>query len=287
MQQRVTESDRARIELGLSAPASFVNDSYELAKERCLTDLFRASRAYVFWQLKPLDLFGDLLRGRRPEEVDHALLLRAKGDILKKLEDAWEDLARPPQQFNKITIRLSRLPQVLDTLRKNEAAIFQIEPVRFGMKKSMSPFAGLAQVRLTKIRAWAIGLQTGANDQGNLMHHIVLTHLGRETVVSEWDEALDFVHERVDTTVIYNSAFIGKDKAFQKGAGTEDGTLNDPEGNTVYADIGPFASWRIAIPDDLNLDLNLGTLEDVEIEFHGSNYTLKANPRTRQTGPAA
>jgi hypothetical protein len=153
---------------------------------------------------------------------------------------------------------------------------------------------GLAQVRLTKIRAWAIGLETGEDEHGDRMHHIVLTHLGRETVVSVRDEAFEFVHEPVDTTVIYNSAFTGSDKAFRKGSGTEDGTLNDPEGGTVYADIGPFASWRITIRHKHNDKLRLDTLKDVEIEFHGSNYTLKDEAGeeedeadARETEPAA
>lgn len=277
LQRREVEKRRARnANPGLPAMAAFVNDLYEQAKERCLYDLYLATRAYVFWSLQPYSLFDDLLHGKSPQEVDYTLLSAGRDRILDKLKEQREKLSRPDQHFNKAVIRLSDLsPSVLQTLKAKNSATFALAPARKGMSEAESPFAGLARVRVNKVRPWAIGLETGEDSRGVRKHHIVLTHLGTETLVGEDDDAHTFTHNPVTTTVIYDSAKMRSDQAFSDSQSiTEDGTIDDPEGGATYSQIGPFGKWRISIPPHLNKDLKMGTLQDVEIKFNGGNYTL-------------
>ena len=281
LQKRETETKlAANADPGLPEMTAFVDECYEQAKERCLKDLYMASRAYVFWALEPYSLFKDLLEETHPNEIDHTLMLRGKDTILGKLKETRELMAGPLQSFAKIVIHLKDHPGALQTLRSKEMANFYIQPA--GTKTSIenSPFAGLADVRITKVRPWAIGLETGETDHKAHLHHLVMTHLGSETVVTPVGEACSFVHEQVDTTVIYDSAAIGKDEAFTQ-RGSEDGTLDDPEGKADFSQIGPFGKWRISILKKHNIGLKLDTLQDVEIEFYRQQPHLEGWPSLR------
>jgi hypothetical protein len=52
---------------------------------------------------------------------------------------------------------------------------------------------------------------------GHDLHHIVLTHPGKETLVSDRGRASQFVHEPVTTTVIYDSKSMFSEEAFRVG----------------------------------------------------------------------
>jgi len=232
----------------------------------------------VFWSLKDYSLFSDLLEGKHPQELTHTLLADARDRILGKLKEAREERTRPMQKFAKITVDLSSQSGLLRTLKKTGSANFYLPPVRKTTTGKESPFIGFANVRVTNVRAWAHGLQTTANGKGVRLHHLVLTQLGAETLVTRDDEPHTFSHEPVDSIVIYNSSFIGKEEAFAKDIdNVEDGTLTATDGDNVYAHIGPFGKWRIDIIDrkDGNEPISLEHLNKVEIEFSGFNQRLR------------
>lgn len=64
--------------------------------------------------------------------------------------------------------------------------------------KQDNPFAGFANVRVTKVRLWADGVTTA---DGQLQ--VRITHTGNETVVSQHNQGYPFSHDPV-TLLEYN-----------------------------------------------------------------------------------
>ncbi|MEI4920899.1 hypothetical protein Q8G81_35675, partial [Klebsiella pneumoniae] len=57
-----------------------------------------------------------------------------------------------------------------------------------GSSDITNPFAAKADVRLTKVRPYLIGLKATAD------HRLTIAHSGEETIQSQEDEALTFIH---------------------------------------------------------------------------------------------
>ena len=261
---------------GLPTMTTFVTDLYEQAKDRCLSLLYDTCRAYCLWALESYSLFANLLvtpDGTFPTELNHLVLKSGRDKIVDKLGTAMELIARPPQPFDRITVVIDDVthPGVLRTLKQKNVARFTIPPAVRGSKVEESPFVGLANVRITKVRPWVIGMT--AADQ---MHHIVLTHLGKETIVTPDNKKHRFTHGPIATTFIYDaSAGVGTDDALRKSTGpAEDGTIDDPQGRNEYSQIGPFARWQISIRKNHHRNLDLSGVSAIHLEFHGLNDTL-------------
>jgi hypothetical protein len=161
------------------------------------------------------------------------------------------------------------------------------------------PFCGMANVRLTKVRAWLLGPKPG---QGT--HRLTMVHLGHEQFCSldgkpfpartvpadEPDlarrEPALVVHEPKEIPFIYDATGLALDglpgsPRFTPGrlgagtSGTVDGHLSFPGLRSwealelsVYAPIGPFARWRLVVHRERNPDLDLAAVNRVLIDFH-------------------
>jgi hypothetical protein len=160
-----------------------------------------------------------------------------------------------------------------------------------------NPFAGQADVRLTKVRVWMVGKES------KLDHNVILVHLGKEQFrrsndtpypkrldpPEQEDEDLRksryVVHEPVSIPFNYNAEGLSYDpdarsftpgKLFGRRVGSQDGDLrfpkdgiNDLPAAGEYAPIGPFGRWRLVVPKNLNPKLDLSELHAVVIDFHG------------------
>jgi hypothetical protein len=273
------DSSLARVaEPGLAVYAAFVGDAYEQAKESCLWDLYQAARASVYWLLQPYDLFKDVLGGRHPSEVDHTVISNCQDAIHGKLKDGEKAIANPPQSFDRFSISLKDLPGVLEILREQNRVNFYVPSAGQEATKDESPFAGLADVRITKVRAWAFGFKAGSNRDRLHQHTIVLHHLGEETIVDKSGNEHNFTHEPVPLTIAYDADKIGDESAFLLNSNRTamDGTLTDDEGGTTFARISPFAQWSIAIlPEDNYQPFDIVGLKDVRIDFYGGARTME------------
>ena len=275
---------------GLPMMMAFVDDLYERAKDQCLDDLYKAARACAFWSLKNFSLFADFLGKKHLHEVNHTILAAGQKEVLKELRDALEGRARPPQESGAKTIHLKKLPEVLEKLKKDGVAKFILPPARKETRADddkllQQKFHGMADVRLTKLRAWAdLEVKEGENRDGKL-HHLVLTHLGNETLVTTDNQERKFYHVPVETTIIYLVAKMptqesdpGNDAVDRvKYTNVQDGEIKDLQelsGKRVFSEIGPFSEWQIEIPDRDNLGLDRSKLKDVRIDFHCTSQTL-------------
>ena len=171
--------------------------------------------------------------------------------------------------------------------------------------KMLNPFAGMADVRLTKVRAWLVG------PENELDHKVIITHLGEEQFRGPDDKPYPkrrepaeerdqdkrkpqyILHEPVSIPFNYNGEGLSYDeetrdftpgRLFGGVAGAQDGDLGFPNSGISdlpaagkYAPIGPFGRWRLEIPKNLNRDLKLADLYAVVFDFHGFHQSFTAH----------
>jgi hypothetical protein len=160
-----------------------------------------------------------------------------------------------------------------------------------------NPFYGRSNVRLTKVRAWMVGMTT----QNKKIHMVNIQHCGHEILylrdntpyparMDDGDSGAPLTinnvprvaHASVSKTFIYGSAGLALDLAkdtFFKGklrgiSGAQDGDLNYSQnaelglpGEKEYAAIGPFATWQLEVPTSTNADFS--QMNAIVMEFDG------------------
>ncbi len=320
---------------GLPAMATFVSGLYERSKAVCVSDFYDAYRAYAFWALQPYSGFYDKI-GRTPGAINFDQLSAAqselKNDVLKALGNNY----RTPNHFpaseenessigRVVVLTKKTHPDFFADLRSSREAEFELEPATKSSvvpKSSFAPtdaawcyerpeftaaarnpFAGMADVRLTKVRVWLVG------KANTLDHKVILTHLGSEQFRTPDDkpypERVDpaekdqdertpeyIFHEPVSIPFNYNAKGLRYDErtsAFTPGqlfhgvVGSQDGDLGFPKSGISdlpaagkYAPIGPFGRWRVEVPENLNPSLKLADLHAVVIDFHGFHQAYKS-----------
>jgi hypothetical protein len=320
---------------GLAATATFVSGLYERAKAVCLWDFYHAYRAYAFWALEPYSGFYDKI-GRNPDAINYDQLSVAKSDLKNDVLEALGNNYRTPNHFpakeesewsigRVVVLTKKTHPDFFDRLEFSGEAEFELEPpTRKAMVPNSNfaptraawcgsnrpdfvatqpnPFAGMADVRLTKVRVWLVGTENG------LDHRITLTHLGQEQFRTPDDKPypgrLDppeeededkrkpeyIMHEPVPIPFNYNAKGLRYDaetQSFTPGrlfggvVGSQDGDLGFPKDGISdlpdagkYAPVGPFGRWRLEAPENLNPQLDLSDLHTVVIDFHGFHQSF-------------
>ena len=291
---------------GLPSMATFVSGLYERAKAVCLSDFYHAYRAYAFWALEHYSGFYDKI-GRNPGAINYDQLNIAKSELRNDVLEALGKNYRTPNHFpareedewsigRVVVLTKKTHPDFFSQLRVFAEAEFELEPAtrssvapkpNFAPTKAAwcgsnrpkfsanlpNPFAGMADVRLTKVRAWLVG------QANTLDHKVTLTHLGDEQFRRPDDKPYPkrleppeeddqdkrkpqfILHEEVSVPFNYNAkglSYLEATHAFSPGrlfgrgvTGTQDGDLGFPKDGISdlpaagkYAPIGPFGRWR-------------------------------------------
>jgi hypothetical protein len=294
---------------------------YERAKAECLSQLYLAGRAYSFWALEPYTNFFNSVRG--PAGFTSSSLASTHSIFTKLIQDRLESgygsgSFTPARDSTEgsfgVVVVLSREthPNFFTELISNNQADFQIEPASkesvmplaflptpaawsgpdrpVFQPSDLNPFSGKANVRLTKVRPWIVGMKTGGN------HAVKLIHMGEEqfrrkdnvpyparnndgepAFVLHEPKPIDFNYD--PTGLMWDPGQPDKDR-FRPGQLFKEGNNNVSDGDlgfpqpganvksTVFAPIGPFAKWRLIIPPNLNNPLNLNDVKAVVIDFH-------------------
>lgn len=113
-----------------------------------------------------------------------------------------------------------------------------------------------------KIRVWLVGVKSTDNTI-----QVDIINEGSEDIVNRKGMTYSFTHDHIATKFIYSS---------ENNAGKiiEDGDVGMKDDDSLYAQIGPFANWRLKVDARYNKGLDLSELSDVRIEFHGMNYSF-------------
>ena len=142
-----------------------------------------------------------------------------------------------------------------------------------------TPFAGLANVRVSQVRVWVPNLQLkGAARRDRVS--VEIKQEGSETVTSPDNVISQFQHDPVYLTFQYRWDQIKQAVDIHSSHVTSTHILasdwEDANTNTrIQAPIGPFANWVITLRDRDNGQLDLSAVKKVFLEFHGSGFPFR------------
>lgn len=253
---------------GLPAMARYTNALRRHAQERCIHQLYMASRVFTMQSLQFYDVFADRLGSltspAAPGEINSEALNTGLIDLISEDLESWQNKRTSPSKFvpngNRCRITLSRKKNLIliKMLQSGKPGTFSILPPDPNTTLENNPFARMADVRLTHIRCSAEGMVTSDNVQS-----FEITHPGIETFVSEDGHPVRVNHGPLTMSRIYNAT---------TGVHTEGGAL--PENHSM---IGPFCEWIISIPKASNDGLDLSKLTSLTMEFEGLSRPFAAD----------
>jgi hypothetical protein len=323
-QQKVQDGLAANHTPGLTPMVNFVSGLYERAKADCIESLYMLSRAQSFWALEPSTSFYDRL-GHTPQDIRHDQLVTAAGSIERDLVSVLENVRLTPNHFPAgdkgdhaqgalVVLTRKTHADFFEHLENWGHAQFALAPATLQspapdtiLTPTMSawtgetppdpkivianPFHGKADVRLTKVRAWMVGMRTK-----NERHNVIIEHMGREVFRTPDDNTYPAPRENQDARIVhgpvllpfrYSAEGLEFDGHFTPGKidgvpGSEDGDLGYSAkatelglpGTTGYAAIGPFATWRLIVREKDNPGLDLKSLHTVVMDFHGFHQSF-------------
>ncbi|MEU8569597.1 hypothetical protein AB0C51_14770 [Streptomyces pathocidini] len=245
---------------------SFVSQLYYRSREQIMRTLDLTARAYRMWALSDRDLIAETFAQVTVAKIDETALRVARNSILFALEGAVQNFgtnsARFPANAKGKGIIVEIGKDQVASFRRNGIISIRPTTVKVTTGRDTSPFAGMANVRVTRVRVWMKGAKT-ADDR----LQIRIRHIGEEDIVSADGEVFGFVHESINKTFIYHPS---------NESVLEEASFESEYGHDRYAMVGPFASWHIEVLESDNKDLDLSKVTEVSVEFHGTNYTFKS-----------
>ncbi len=238
--------------------ASFAGNVFHASKELCVEQLYLTWKAAVFYSLdRSFDVFGIIRDMGAKTDLDWPAFQDGANRVVKHLQDAEEKfssevIAYPPTSTGAGVVLVLNDAKSLQALAQPDGLTFRLPPAFLGSSKAETPFAGMADVRLTRVRVWLTGAQTGDQQLA-----VYLTHLGEETIVNRQNKPIDFIHSEVGTRLVYKT---------NTGEVLAGGDIRLP--NSKYAAVGPFTQWRIKALARENNNLNLAGVTEIRVEFH-------------------
>jgi hypothetical protein len=253
---------------GLPAMARYATALRRHAQERCVYQLYKASRVFTMQSLQSYDVFADVLgkltSQSAPGEINSAALNTGLIDLISKKLEASQNERTSQSDFipegNRCSITLTPKTHSLlfKLLKSGESGSFTIPPAMPNTRLDQNPFARMADVRLTHIRCLAPGMKTG---NGSLL--IEITHPGIETFVTEDGKSVRLNHPSTTVSRTYNTV---------TGLPVGNGALDEN-----HRMMGPFCEWIVSIPRGKNTGLDFAELKGLKIDFEGkSRAFLKA-----------
>ena len=247
---------------------SFVSRLFYSGRNQIMEKLSLIAQAFRFWALSDRNLIAEAYGGKAPPQIDQAVLAQAKFTILNAFSDAIENFGTNHSVFPATPSAPGLMIEVPDyqvNLLKT-VGLLVIRPITVTPEttREESVFAGLANIRVSKVRVWVKGASTSNN-----MLQVRITQSGREQIVSTNGDVFQFSHEPIAKLFKYNLS--NKTILEEANFGIQQ---NDGGSNQTYAAIGPFSSWHIEISASDNLQLDLSKITKITLEFHGTNYAF-------------
>lgn len=157
---------------------------------------------------------------------------------------------------------------------------FSIPAVRENDGKRLADLAGHADVRIDSVRPWLYGARVGRRN-GKFELTVRLVHLGHDTIVAPDNEVFEFKHDSVMTGSTYDPTTATKVEDLARAV-VQDTTrwpsfrdlalqARTETSGQVVASIGPFATWRLSVFEEENLDLDVKGVTDIAIEVTGAS----------------
>ncbi|UXI65797.1 hypothetical protein [Tahibacter amnicola] len=237
---------------------TFAGNAFHASKEMCVEQLYLTWKAAVFYSLdRSFDVFERIRTMGARTDLDWAAFKAGADAVVKHLQEAEEKFSAdvipyPRKEEDEGIIVTIKDQASLAALRANKRVIVHLTPAFSESAIVDNPFAGLADCRVTRARAWLVGATT--TDKKIALY---LTHTGLDTIVDRKSKALDFIHREVPTRLVYKTDEPKK---------IEGGDIRLP--GSKYAAVGPFTDWRVSIDPNENRGLDLSGLTEIRLEFH-------------------
>jgi hypothetical protein len=230
--------------------------------------MYLTVRSYNFWALTSDNVFDFL--GGNPREITYSTLLNSQNQIIGKYKDAVVNFGTscsyfPATNKNKgIEYKLNALQ--VDFMKKNYETMIKIPLVCKETSHSKNPFAGLSNVRITKVRCYLNGIvaKPGVKNSEVLLN---ITHTGQEQITSRDNGTQTFSHDIRKVPFKYD---FKKNKILIDG----DFGVHYPEDHTPYALFGPFTTWKIEVDESYREQVDLENIEGIVLEFQGTCYSF-------------
>jgi hypothetical protein len=268
--ETLTDQQLATMQPQTPALATFVSGIYA-ARSQVMETLDLTARAYRFWALSDTNLLSAAYGGKPPPEIGSAELVGAQTAILDAYQQAIEGFGTNASAFPptpKGTGLIVHVPagtvQLLPAINQLMVTIPVVKP---GTTAEQSPFAGMADVRVTLVRAWIDGVKTSSGQV-----QVRITHTGREQIASAAGAIYTFTHEPVTKLFKYVIGGGGGGVIEEANFGCAQTTADDQ--TAIYAALGPFTTWQIKVEEADNPGLDLSALTGVRLEFHGTNLAF-------------
>ncbi|TGO22559.1 hypothetical protein BPAE_0163g00200 [Botrytis paeoniae] len=217
--------------------------------------LYKAQRAYNFEALNSTNILGQFFSSVDMSQYTYALVEGAHHSLFQAYNEYLDDYTSSRQPFYSLQYPLDE--DDVQSIKSDflDSALLHLSIAPPGPEATNSPFSNIVDIRLTRIRLFLPNVTT---DGGRL--HVVLTHLGDETLVDTKNAQITFSHKTYPVNFIYDIATSNP---------TIDGVVGNVNDTEMYALPGPFATWEINISKKNNPGLVFTEIEKPYLEFDG------------------
>ncbi|KAL7948200.1 hypothetical protein V8C42DRAFT_342259 [Trichoderma barbatum] len=250
--------------------------------------LYKAQRAYNFTTLNMDNVVGGFLGKSSLSQHNHELLKDAQEALDNAFQLGRDAAGKARQPFPTIRVKLDEdyVQAIKNSHTNGKLLTVRLAPPKPGQgheppaddedgilpvletQVEAKEFAGMADIRLTKVRIFFTGAKTAAivENANGKKHtlHVTLTHMGDEVLSTTSGAKFKFSHAALNVAFKY----ILEDGTYT-GPGTLPGIIGSETERDGYALVGPFATWQIDIKKDYNAGLDLSRVTEARMEFEG------------------
>lgn len=278
-----------KLDPGIPAVAFWLRRTRDGLRLELTQRLDLARRAVMFWGLiKDIGYSqSGPLRSSVKLEQDRLSLEKAFEDILTRyagnLRSVWPPTEKQQGLFYKLADgQLASLTSgVLDLDKLGKVS--KVYKVSIRLNPGDEPFKkGRADVRLSQVRLWLIGVTVKPDGRGRQVVLVHLEHMGQDEFQDENGNQFDFSHDMISIPFEYDAANVKSDKdltwdkKFNRASAIQDDwTGGKSRAESAIAAVGPFATWRFSVRERENPGLNMSGVTAAYMEFHGANRSFK------------
>ena len=287
--------------IGLPSIVAYYQRFRDLSRVSILNTIKHGALALRFWGLiEPVKFNVTLLSNVDELEAHVDILVTEHSTILSSLgslaQSSWPSSDSPDSTGILYRLQDSQLEALKlgfndpwATTKQSSEPIPQVHSVLVDTLASPAtphssiddtPFAGMANVRLSQVRVWIPGLRSRVSPSLRLSLLIEIKHEGMESLVNSKGVVSQFRHSAIYLSFQYNSTAVQTVADIRNRNVSSTHTLGSDWIGTnsnarTQAPIGPFANWVITIREKDNGPLDWTDVKEAFMEFHGSGFPFQ------------
>ncbi|EFR01059.1 hypothetical protein MGYG_04062 [Nannizzia gypsea CBS 118893] len=218
--------------------------------------LYKTQQAYCFVALNNENVIGKAMADFNFSSFDSDMLRAVHASLSNRYRDHTESMGQSTQVYSGLKYHLKERDVRILQSGGDMGVILDVYISTNPPTDGPDVFFRRADVRLTKVRFFAVGVST-SDDRLD----VVITHSGKEAILDKEGTRYEFDHDPLVVGFKYDTT-----KMKAEGPDTSDGDIASAN-DDKYALVGPFTSWRIEILSESNKDLDLSDVSAAYFEF--------------------